>query len=194
MIIHWEKNQGYGFSSGHVWMWELDCEESWVPKNWCFWTVVLEKTLESPLDCKEIQPVHSEGHQSWVFIGRTDAKAETPILWPPHAKSWLIRKDSDAGRDWGQEKGTSEDEMAGWHHWLYGHEFEWTPGVGDEGRPGMLQFMGLQRVRHDWVTELNWTDFIPHTKTNFKCIINLNVKGKMIKLLENKRKIPATAM
>ena len=125
-------SQGYGFSSGHVWMWELDCEESWALKNFelccwteCFWTVVLENTLESPLDFKEIQPVHSKGDQSWVFIGRTDAKAETPILWPPHAKSWLIGKDPDAGRDWGQEeKGTTEDEMAGWHHWLDGHEFE----------------------------------------------------------------------
>ena len=98
-----------GFSCGHVWMWELDCEEGWAPKNWCFWTVVLEKTLESSLDCKEIQPVHSKGDQSWVFFGRNDAKAETPILWPPHAKSWLIGKDSDAGRDWGQEKGMTED-------------------------------------------------------------------------------------
>ena len=105
-------SQGYGFSSGHVWMWELDCEESWALKHWCFWTVVLEKTLESPLDCKEVQLVHSEGDQSWVFIGRTDAKAETPILWPPHAKSWLIGKDFDAGRDWGrEEKGTTEDEI-----------------------------------------------------------------------------------
>ena len=112
-------SQGYGFSSGHVWMWELDCEESWAPKNWCFWTVVLEKILVSPLDCKEIQPVHSKGDQSWVFIGRTDAETETPVLWPPHAKSWLIGKDSDAGWDWGQEeKGTTEDEMVGWHHWL----------------------------------------------------------------------------
>ena len=117
--------QGYGFSTGHVWMWELDCEESWVPKNWCFWTVVLEKTLESPLDCKEIQLVHPEGDKSWVFFGRTDAEAETPILWPPDANSWLIGKDPDAGRDWGQEeKGTTEDEMAGWHHRLDGHEFE----------------------------------------------------------------------
>ena len=116
--------QGYGFSSGHVWVWELDCEESWAPKNWCFWTVVLEKTLESPLDFKEIQPVHPKD-QSWVFIGRTDAEAETPMLWPPYAKSWLIGKDPDAGRDWGQEeKGTTEDEMAGWHHLLDGHEFE----------------------------------------------------------------------
>ena len=94
-------SQGYCFSSGHVWMWELDCEETWAPKNWCFWTVVLEKTLESPLDCKEIQPVHPKGDQSWVFIGRTDAEAGTPILWPPHEKSWLIGKDSDTGRDWG---------------------------------------------------------------------------------------------
>ena len=118
-------SQGYGFSSGHIWMWELDCEESWAPKNWCFWTVVLEKTLESSLECKDIQPVHSKGDQSWVFIGRTDAKAEAPILWPLHAKSWLIGKDSDAGRDWGQEeKGTTDDEMAGWHHRLDGHEFE----------------------------------------------------------------------
>ena len=106
-------SQGYGFSSGHVWMWELDCEESWVPKNWCFWTVVSEKTLESSLDCKESQPVHSEGDQPWDFFGRNDAKAETPVLWLPHVKSWLVGKDSDAGRDWGQEeKGTTEDEMA----------------------------------------------------------------------------------
>ena len=104
---------GYGFSYGHVWMWELDCEEGWVSKNWCFWTVVLEKTLESPLDCKEIQPVHSEGDLPWDLFGRN----ETPGLWPPHVKSWLIGKDPDGGRDWGQEeKGTIEDEMAGWHH------------------------------------------------------------------------------
>ena len=129
-------SQGYGFPSGHVWMWELGCEESWVLKNWCFWTVVLEKTLESPLDCKEIQPVHSKD-RSRVFFGRTDAKAETPVLWSPHAKSWLIGKDSDAGRDWGQEeKGLTEDEMAGWHHRLNGREFEWTSGVGD-GQGGL---------------------------------------------------------
>ena len=117
-------SQGYGFSSGHVWMWDLDYKESWVLKNWCFWTVVLEKTLDSPLDCKEIQPVHPKGDQFWVFIGRTDAEAETPILWPPDMKSWLIWKDPDAGRDWGQEeKGMTEDEMVGWHHWFNGHEF-----------------------------------------------------------------------
>ena len=136
MLIHYFANkgpssQGYGFSCGHVWMWELDCEEGWAKKNWCFWSVVLEKTRESPLDCKEIQPVHSED-QPWDFFGRTDAKAESPVLWPPHAKSWLVGKDSDAGRDWGQEeKGTTEDEMAGWHHQLDGLEFVWTLGVGD---------------------------------------------------------------
>ena len=140
---------------------ELDYKESWVPKNWCFCTVMLEKTLENPLDCKEIQPVHSEGDQPWDFFGRNDAKAETPVLWPPHVKSWLIGKDSDAGRDWGQEeKGMTEDEMAGWHHWFNGRESEWTPGDGDGlgGRPGGLRFMGSQRVGHDWVTELNWTE------------------------------------
>ena len=136
-------------------MWELDCEESWATKNWCFWSVVLEKTLESPLDCKEIQPVHPKGDHSLVFIRRTDAKAETLILWPPHAKSWLIGEDSDAGRDWGQEKETTEDEMAGWHHQLNGHEFEWTRSWWWTGRPGRLPFMGLQRVGHDWATELN---------------------------------------
>ena len=107
-----------------VWMWELDYKESWVPKNWCFWTVVLGNTLESPLDCKEIQQVHPKGNQSWIFIGRTDTEAETPILWPPDAKSWLIWKNPDARKDWGQEeKGTTEDEMVGWHHWLSGHGF-----------------------------------------------------------------------
>ena len=124
------------FACGHVWMWELDCE-GWAPKNWCFWTMVLEKALESPLDCKEIQPVHSEGDQPWDFFGRTDAKAETPVLWPPHAERWLIGKDSDAGRDWRQEeKGTTEDEMAGWHHWLDGRESGRTPGAGD-GQGGL---------------------------------------------------------
>ena len=117
-------SQSYGFSSGHVWMWELDYKQNWAPKNWCFWTVVL-KTLESLLDYKEIQPVHPKGDQSWVFIGRTDVEAETPILWPPDAKSWLIWKDPDAGKDrrW-EEKGTIEDETVGWHHQLNGHEFE----------------------------------------------------------------------
>ena len=141
----------------HVWMQQLDREEGWALKNWCFWTVVLGKTLESPLDCTEIQPVHSKGDQSWVFFGRNDAKAETPVLWPRHVKSWLIGKDSDAGRDWGQEeKGTTEDKMAGWHHqldgrvWVNSRRWWWTE------RPGVLGFMGLQRVGHDWATELNW--------------------------------------
>ena len=129
-------------------LWELDCEEGWAPKNWCFWVVVLEKTLESPLDCKEIQPVHSEGDQPCGFFGGNDAKAETPVLWP---MSWLIGKDSDAGRDWGQEeKGTTENEMAGWHHgldgrWVWGNSGSWWW----TGRPGVLRFMGSQRVGHD---------------------------------------------
>ena len=115
-------SQGYGFSSSHVWMWELDYKENWAPKNWCFWTVVLEKTLESPLDCKEIQPVYPKGNQSWIFIGRTDVEAETPI---PDAKSWLIWKDPDAGKDWRwEEKGITEDEMVWWHHQLNAHESE----------------------------------------------------------------------
>ena len=117
-------SQGYGFSSSHVWIWELDYEESWALKNWCFWTVVLEKTLESPLDCKEIQQVHPKGDQSWVFTGRTDVEAETSIFWPPDAKSWLIWKESDAGKGWRhEEKGTTEDDMVRWNHWLNGHEF-----------------------------------------------------------------------
>ena len=131
-------SQSYGFSSSHVWMWELDHKEDWAPKNWCFWTIVLKKTLESPLDCKEIQPVPPEGDQSRVFIGRTDVEAEAPILWPPDVKSWLIRKDPDAGKDWGlEEKGTTEDEMVGWHHWLNGHGFGWTLAVGD-GQGGLV--------------------------------------------------------
>ena len=117
-------NQGYGVSSGHVWIWELDCKESWAPKNWCFWTVLLEKTLESPSDCKEIQPVHPKGDQSWVFIGRIDVEAETLILRPPNVKNWLIWKDPDTGKDRGrEEKGITEDKMVGWHHWLNVHEF-----------------------------------------------------------------------
>ena len=117
--------QSYGFSSSHVWMWELDCKESWAPKNWCFWTVVLEKTLESPVDGKEIQPVNPKGNQSWIVIGRTGTEAETPILWPPDAKNWFIGKDPYARKDWRQEeKGTTEDEKVGWHYQLDRHEFE----------------------------------------------------------------------
>ena len=128
--------QSYGFSSGHVWMWELDYKQSWVPKNWCFWTAVLEKTLGSPLDCKEIQPVHPKGNQSWIVVGWTDAEAEaeaeSPILWPSDLKNWLIRKESDAGKDWRQEmKGTTEDKMVEWHDWLNGHESEQVLGDGE---------------------------------------------------------------
>ena len=139
-------------------MWKLDYKESWVLKNWSFWTVVLEKTLESPLDCKEIQPVHSKGDQSWVFIGRTDAEGEAPVLWPPHAKSWLIWKDPDAGKDCEQEeKGTTEDEKAGWHHQLNRHESEWTPGVGD-GKGGLVCYDSWGRKESDTTERLNWNE------------------------------------
>ena len=141
-------------------MWESDCEESWAPKNWCFWTVMLEKTLESPLDCKDIQQVHPKGDQSWDFFGRNDAEAKTPILWPLDAKSWVIWEDPDSGKDGRQEeKGMTEDEMVGWHHWHNGHGFRWTPGFGDgQGGLACCSPWGSQRVRHDWTTELNWTD------------------------------------
>ena len=137
-------------------MWELDHEESWTMKNWCARTVVL-KTLESPLECKEIQPVNSKGNQSWIFIGRTIAEAEAPILWPLDAKSQLIEKDPDVGKDWGQEeKGMTEDKMVGWHcqvNGVWASSRRWWR----TGKPGVLQSMGLQRVEHDWATELNWT-------------------------------------
>ena len=139
-------------------MWELDYKESWALKNWCFWTVVLEKTLECPLDCKEIQPVHPKGDQSWVSIGRTDAEAETPILWPPDGKSWLIWKDPDAGKDWRQEeKGTTEDDMAGWHHRLNGHEFGWTSGVAD-GQGGLACCGSWGCKESDTTEQLNWRE------------------------------------
>ena len=137
--------------------------KSWTVKkperrmNWCFWSVVLEKTLESSLDCKKIQPVHPKGDQFCVFIGRTDPEAETPVLWLPHVKSWLIGKDSDAGRDWGQEKGMTEDEMAGWHHRLDGHEFGWTPGVGDR-QGGLVCCNSWGRKESDMTEPLNWTE------------------------------------
>ena len=151
-------SQGYGFSSGHVWIWDLDCEESWVPKNWCFWAVVLEKTFESPLDIKEIKPVNPKGSQSWIFIGRTDVEAEAPVLWSPDSKNCLIWKDPDAGRDWEQKgKGTTEDEMAGWHHWLDGCESEWTPGVVDG--QGVLECCYSWGSKESDTTEpLNWTE------------------------------------
>ena len=137
-------------------MWELDYKESWTPKNLCFWTVVLEKTLESPLDCKEIQPVHPKENQSWMFIGRTNGEAGTPILWPPNAKNWLIWKDPDPGKDWRQEeKGTTEDEIVQWHHWLKGHEFEHTPGVGD-GQGGAV----VHGATKSWTWLSDWIKLI----------------------------------
>ena len=149
----------YGFSSSHVWMWELNYKDTWTPKNWCFWTMVLEKTLESPLDSKEIQLVHPKGDQPWIFIGRTDAEAKAPILWLPDAKSGLTGKDPDAGKDWRQEeKGMTENEMVGWHHQIDGHEFEQALGNSDgQGSLACSSPWGL-RVGHDWVTELNWTE------------------------------------
>ena len=139
-------------------MWELDYKESWALKNWCFWTVVLEKTLESRLDCKEIQPVHPKGSQSWVFTGRTDVEAETLVLWPPDVKSWLIWKDPDAGKDWGQkEKGKPEDEMVGWLHWLNGHGSGGTPGVGN-GQGGLVCYGSWGCKESDMTERLNWTE------------------------------------
>ena len=150
-------SRSYGFSSRHEWMWELDRKESWVPKNWGFGTVVLEKTLESLLDCKGIKPVNPKGNQSWIFIGRTDAEA--PILWPPDAKNWLLGKDPDAGRDWRQEeKGMTENEMVGWHHWLDGHKFEQALGVGD-GQGGLACCSPWGHKELDTTERLNWTDF-----------------------------------
>ena len=153
-------SQSYGFSSNHVWMWELYYKESWTLKNWCFWAGLLEKTLESPLDCKEIKSVNPKGDQPWTFTRRTDAKAEAPIHWLPDVKKrpWLIGKDPDAGRDWGQEeKGTAEDEMAGWHHWLDGHESEWTPGVGN-GQGGLACCDSWGHRESDTTKRLNWTE------------------------------------
>ena len=162
-------DQGFGFTSGHVWMWELDCEESWAPKNWCFWIVVLEKIFESPLGCKEIQPVHFKGNQSWVFFGRTDAKAETPILWPLDAKNWLIGKDLDDGRDRGQEeKGTAEDEITGWHH----NSMDMSLGE--------LQELVIDReawraviygVAKSWTRLNNWTELIFVTVLSIFCYV-----------------------
>ena len=157
LLCRQSNSQNYVFfSSSHVWMWELDPKESWALKNWCFWTVVLEKTWD-PLDCKAIKPVNPKGNQSWMFIGRTDTEAEVSILWPPDARSWLIGKDPDAGQDWGQEKGTTEDEMVGWHHQLEGHEFEQALGVGDG--QGKLECCSPWGSKESDTTEwLNWTE------------------------------------
>ena len=155
------------FFSSHVWMWELDYKESWAPKSWCFWTVV----LESPLDCKEIQPVHPKGNRSWIFIGRTDVEAEAPIFWPPDGKSWLIWKDPDAGKDWGQEeKGMTEDEMVGWYHRLNGHGFGWTPGVGD-GQGGLACCGSWGRKESDMTEQLYWTEYMLVTMLGTACLI-----------------------
>ena len=146
-------SQGYDFSSGHVWMWEVDYKESWRQKNWWFWTVVLEKTLESPLDCEEIQPVHPKGNQSWVFIGRIDVEAE--LQYFDHL---MQRANSfDVGKDWRQEKRTTEGEMVGWHHWINGHEFGWTPGVGD-GQGGLACCGSWGHKESDTIERLNWTE------------------------------------
>ena len=153
-------SQGYGCSSRHVWMWELDSKESWAP-NWCFWTVVLKKTLENPLDSKEIQPVHPKGNHSWIFIGRTDDEAETPVFWPPDVKNWLIWKDPDAGKDWRQEeKGSTEDEMVGWHHWLNGDE--------TEGQGGLECYGPWRREELDTTEQLNWTELKVETLNHLK--------------------------
>ena len=155
------------FLCGHVLMWELDYKEGRVPKKWCFWTVVLEKTLDSLLDCKQIQPVHPKGNRFLIFIGRTDVEAEAPILWPPDAKNWLIWTDPDAGKDWRcEEKGMTEDEMDGWHHWLDGHEFEWTLGVVMDREAWRAAVHGVAKSQtrlNDW-TELNWS-----TSTRCSC-------------------------
>ena len=171
-------SQSYGFSSSHVWMWELDYKESWMPKNWCFWTVVLEKTLKSSLDCKETQSAHPKGSQCWTFMGRIDAEAEVSVIWPLDAKNWLTGKDPDGGKDWRQEeKGMTEDKMVGWHHQLDGHGFEQALGVGD--RQGSLacrtQSMVSQRVWQDWVTELNWlTVFLKPSRASYIVQSNLS--------------------
>ena len=150
-------SQSYGFSSSHVWMWELELKEGWGPKDGCFWTVVMEKTLESPLDCKEIQPVYHKGNQAWVFIGRTDVEAETPILWPPDAKNWPIRKDPEAGEDWGQEeKRATEDEMVGWRHWFDGHEIAQALGDG-EGQGSLASCSPWGRKRLDMTEQITTT-------------------------------------
>ena len=181
-------SQSYGFSSSHVWMWEVDYKESWAWKNWCFWTVVLEKILESLLDCKEIQPVQPKGNKYWIFIGKTDAEIETPILWPPEAKSWLLRKDPDAGKDWRQEeKVTTEDEMVGWHHGLNGHEFEQALRVGD-GQGSLACYSPWGCKDSDMNEQLNWTENVSEWRT---ALVLLEAYRNIVTYLPQ-QKIPAS--
>ena len=164
MLLCWQSpsSQSYAFSSSHVWMWELNYKESWVLKDWCFWTVVLQKTLENPLDCKEMKPVNPKGNLSWILIGRTDAEALR--LWPPNAKNWVTGKDPVAGKDWRrEEKGTPEDEMFGWHHWLDGQELDQAPGVGN-GQWSLVCCSPWGGKESDMTKQLNWTELnIFHT-------------------------------
>ena len=180
-------SQSYGFSSGHLWMWELDYKENWVLKNWRFWSVVLEKTLESALDCKEIKPIDPKGNQSWIFIGRTDAEAEAPILWPPSVKNWLIGKDPNAEKDWRQEqKGMTEDEMVGWHHWLDGHEFQQVLEVGD-GQGSLVCFSPWGCKELDMTEWLNLTD--PFTGVSYPCSL-VWIMNKCVEINECQQKLP----
>ena len=161
-------SQSYGFSNSHVWMWELDHKAGWVLNDWCFGIMVLEKTLESPLDSKEIKPVNSKGNQPWIFAERTDAEAEAPKLWPPDAKSQLIGKNPHAGKDWGQEeKGMTEHGMVDWHHWLNGHEFGWAPGVG-VGQGGLACCSSWGRTELDTTEWLDWTELNWSERSNLK--------------------------
>ena len=181
-------SQSYGFPVVMYGWWELDYKENWVPNNWRFWTVVLEKTLESPLDCKEIQPVHSKGNQSWIFIGRTDAKAETPKLWPPDVKNWLTEKDPDAGKGWRQEeKRVTEDEMVEWHHRLHGHEFEQALGVSD-GQGSLACCSPWVCKELDMTEWLNWTEEWQEWNNHEK-IRKISQLKKSVYVLGNKRSI-----
>ena len=171
-------SQSYSFSSSHIWMWVLDYKESWALKNWCFWTVVLEKTFESPLDSKDVKPVNPKGNQPWIFIGRTDAEA--PMLWSPDAKRQHIGKDPDAGKDWGQEeKGKTEDDMGGWHHWLIEREFEPALGVGD-GQGGLACYSPRGRKESDVIEQLNWTDLKKGAGAQWRSVVCMHVNWSTV--------------